>query len=241
MAGELRDLRGAIRQSERLILLGQLSSGLAHHLRNDVTGARMAIQLHQREGCDSIDPETLEVALRQLELAEAHLRRFLATRAPRELKRARHDLQAIVAEALDLVAPTLRHRQIELRRTISDEPILVDADAEQVRGAVLNLVFNAADAVGPRGWVQVATSVIPSNGNVKQSEAAGNMPPPRASVAVSDSGRAQRPKYKSDCSNRLPAPSPRGWGSGWPSRVGWPKRTAARCNTNVASGQLVSR
>ena len=55
---ELDELRRAIKRSERLALLGQVSGGLAHQLRNSVTGARLAVQLHQRR-CREIDPDSL--------------------------------------------------------------------------------------------------------------------------------------------------------------------------------------
>jgi hypothetical protein len=47
-------MRRVINRTERLALLGQLSGGLAHQLRNTVTGARIAVQLHQRH-CSQID------------------------------------------------------------------------------------------------------------------------------------------------------------------------------------------
>jgi HAMP domain-containing protein len=77
LAAQLQEMRHAVQRSERLRVLGQLSGGMAHTLRNQATGARLAVQLHQRH-CASSDAESLEVALRQLQLSEDHLRRFLA-------------------------------------------------------------------------------------------------------------------------------------------------------------------
>ncbi len=84
----------AIRRSERLALLGQLAGGLAHQLRNNVTGALMAVQLHARE-CDA-DPESLDVALRQLALTEEYLNQFLA--APHK---SEHDASDATARVPD--------------------------------------------------------------------------------------------------------------------------------------------
>ena len=55
------ELRRVIKRSERLAMLGQLSGGLAHQMRNAVTGARMAVQLHGRQ-CKHVDQESLAVA-----------------------------------------------------------------------------------------------------------------------------------------------------------------------------------
>src|SRR5262249_31606973 len=76
MAQRLAQFQETAGKTERLRLLGQVSGGLAHQLRNGATGARLAVQLHARE-CPAADAETLAVALRQLDLVETHLRRFL--------------------------------------------------------------------------------------------------------------------------------------------------------------------
>jgi HAMP domain-containing protein len=54
LGDQLAQMRRVINRTERLALLGQLSGGLAHQLRNTVTGARIAVQLHQRH-CSQID------------------------------------------------------------------------------------------------------------------------------------------------------------------------------------------
>ncbi len=110
---ELDELRRAIKRSERLALLGQLSGGLAHQLRNSITGARIAVQLHQRR-CRQIDPDSLAVALRQLALTESHLERFLTAGQPSAPRRDRCDLRQIVLDVVALVAPSCDHRGVNL-------------------------------------------------------------------------------------------------------------------------------
>src|SRR5262249_36559930 len=66
MAQQLARLQEAVQKNERLRLLGQVGGGLAHQLRNGLTGVRLAVQLHARECGD--DAEALDVALRQLAL-----------------------------------------------------------------------------------------------------------------------------------------------------------------------------
>jgi len=159
MAEQLDESQRAIRRSERLALMGQLAGGLAHHLRNNVTGALMAVQLHARE-CDA-DSESLEVALRQLALTEENLKQFLASphrngdTAP-PLNRVICAAGDIVREVATLVGPSLRHRRIELStidQTEGDDEL--NADPSQLRQLLINLVLNAADAAGPGGKVRI--------------------------------------------------------------------------------------
>jgi signal transduction histidine kinase len=159
MAEQLDESQRAIRRSERLATMGQLAGGLAHHLRNNVTGALMAVQLHARE-CDA-DSESLEVALRQLALTEENLKQFLASPhrngdAAPPLNRVVCAAGGIVREVATLVGPSLRHRRIELwtiDQTEGEDQL--SADPSQLRQLLINLVLNAADAAGPGGKVRI--------------------------------------------------------------------------------------
>ncbi len=159
LAGQLDEMRMAIRRSERLALLGQLSGGIAHHLRNNVAGARLAVQLHQRT-CASDDAESLQVALRQLTLTEEHLVRLLTAGRPLQSCKVSCSFGALLEEAAALVEPALRHHKIALQTSIDAESSLIHADPDQIRSVILGLLLNASEAAGPEGWVRVSLDEI---------------------------------------------------------------------------------
>ncbi|HEY2883278.1 MAG TPA: HAMP domain-containing sensor histidine kinase [Pirellulales bacterium] len=170
MAEQLSEMERAIRRGERMALLGQLAGGLAHHLRNNVTGALMAVQLHARE-CNA-DPESLKVALRQLALTEENLKQFLAApQATPGTTAAMHPtdchLGDIVQEVIELVGPSLRHRHVELKVADNadrhDAEDRLHADPGQLRQMLMNLVLNAAEAAGPGGWVKLEMEMAAAN------------------------------------------------------------------------------
>jgi signal transduction histidine kinase len=166
---ELRDLAGSInemadrlaqfqktaQQTERLRLLGQVSGGLAHQLRNGLTGARLAVQLYLHEQAGQADASALEVALRQLTLLESHLKRFLDLGRSGPVRRAPCVLTALVSEAVDLLVPQCRHAGITLRWQPPAEPHVLEGDPGQLAQLVLNVLGNAVEAAGPGGEVEV--------------------------------------------------------------------------------------
>jgi signal transduction histidine kinase len=159
LARQLAEMRQAISRAERFALLGQLSGGLAHHLRNDITGARLAVQLHQRSGCHA-DDESLAVALRQLQLTEQHLQQFLSAGQPRPPQRTWCEPWEIVQQVAQMLEPTCRHRKVDLdiedrRSRRETEQSFLEADAEQLRQALMNLTLNAVEAAGPGGRVRL--------------------------------------------------------------------------------------
>ena len=86
MTAMLAKYEEEVRRNERLRTLGQLGGGIAHQIRNAVTGCRMALDLHGRECNAKADGETLEVATRQLGLIERYLQRFLTLGRPTKSK-----------------------------------------------------------------------------------------------------------------------------------------------------------
>ena len=158
LAQQLTTLTQVMKRSERLTLLGQLSGGLAHHLRNDITGVRLAIQLHQRN-CRADDRESLEVALRQLALSEEYLQRLLAIGQPRDPERKACDLKEIAADLVVLHEPTFQHRKVKLQAELGEHKIPLNADAKQLGQLLLNLLLNGIEAAGPGGWVRMETGI----------------------------------------------------------------------------------
>jgi signal transduction histidine kinase len=152
MAQQLARYQETSRATERLRLLGQVSGGLAHQLRNGVAGVRLALQVHARE---TPADESIGVALRQLALVEIYLRRFLDLGRTLEMKPEKIDLAELLRETVELLRPQCRHAGIELRHESCPAAEIV-ADVGQIRQVIFNVVSNAIEAAGPGGVVEVA-------------------------------------------------------------------------------------
>jgi signal transduction histidine kinase len=155
MAQRLAQFQQTVRRTERLRLLDQVSGGLAHQLRNGLTGARLAVQLFMQENPDNQGNDALEVALRQLRLLESQLQRFLELGHSGQLEKTPCSLADLVDEAVSLLGPRCRHTGIELVWQTPDSPALVEADAGQLGQVIVNLLGNAIEAAGPGGQVSI--------------------------------------------------------------------------------------
>jgi signal transduction histidine kinase len=146
-----------IARSERLRLLAQLAGGLAHQLRNAVTGARMAVQLHQRR-CPRSSDGSLDVALRQLSLTEEQVRGLLSLGKPEQQPPVSERLSQILAEIDRLVIPAAKHAHVvwNCEFPLASQDLSV-ANAQNVRAGLLNLVLNAIQAAGSGGVVRLWT------------------------------------------------------------------------------------
>lgn len=154
---QLQDRDEAVRRSARSSLLGQLSGGLCHHLRNAAAGAKLALQLYRRRA--GSDADELDVALRQISLSEEYLQRLLTLGKPQAAQLRPADLTDVVRDVASLVEPAFKHRGVELRIDMPTAPLQAAAvDAGLLRQAAVNLLSNALDASRDGGWVEFALS-----------------------------------------------------------------------------------
>jgi signal transduction histidine kinase len=176
MADRLARLQNAVQTTERLRLTGQLASGLAHQLRNGVTGAKLAVQLYLAENADE-DTEALTVTLRQLTLMEANLRRFIDLGRPGTGRREPVSLTTLLTDVVELHRPRCKHAAIELRWEPPPDDIRVEGDVGQLGDLFANVIGNAVDAVGRAGEVTVALHRAPEVATIEVADT-GSGPPP---------------------------------------------------------------
>ncbi len=179
MCGQLRQMRETISQSERSRLLAQFGAGLAHQLRNSLTGARISVQLHARRFPPPEGDETLNVAIRQLAMTEEQVKGLLSLGRVEERPPALCDAQAILADVAFLVSPTCGHARVTLIYNNNAESLTFHADAAGVRAAVLNLTLNAIEATGAGGEVTLRAF---SAGDLVNLEVVDNGPGPPANL-----------------------------------------------------------
>ena len=193
----LRQHERTVRQTERMRLVAQLSSGLAHQLRNAASGARLAVQLVQRRHPDVAERE-LAVALTQLELIEDHIKRLLAVGPERETPRRPGSVDELFRSVEELVAPISRHAGVALQFDASRVRSKLVPDLEGIRSGLLNVVINGMEAAGRGGRVSV------------EAEAAGDS----LSVRVSDSGSGPEPRIAERLFEPFVTTKPEGVGLG---------------------------
>jgi signal transduction histidine kinase len=152
MAEKLVKYQEAVARSERTRLLGQVSSGLAHQLRNAVTGAKLAVQLHA-QSCGDGDREALDVALRQLARMSADLDSFFDL-GKNGIAREPCSLAELLDEAVSLLNPQCKHAHVKLIWKQPEEGITIYGDRGQLAHMIFNVLSNAVEAASTGGEVE---------------------------------------------------------------------------------------
>ena len=197
MARRLAAFQDELQRSERLRVLGQLSGGLAHQLRNSATGAKLAVELFLMENPDT-DPEPLQVALRQLGRIESNLLQFLDLGKPPADVKQPCDLVSLIDQTVGLLRPQAQHAGTTLLWKAPGGPTVIMGDSTQLAHLVGNLISNALEAAGSNGSVEVALT----------------SPGPLAVVEVIDSGPGPPPELAAKLFEPFVTGKPEGIGLG---------------------------
>ena len=232
MTEQLRAYEVQVRQHERLRTLDQLGAGIAHQLRNAATGARMAIELHQRVCSHPAGEESLRIALGQLQQMESYLQRFLTASAQTGGPWEPVDFALVVEEAAELVRPACIHAQIPLEVARPSHAMMVRADKQMLREVVVNLLWNALWAVQhpwAGGRIELKLEVATSS----EADSA------QALLEVRDTGPGPTAAVRDRLFEPFVTDKPEGTGLGlfmaqrlvqtWGGRIGWRRENGITC------------
>jgi signal transduction histidine kinase/ActR/RegA family two-component response regulator len=164
---DLRQSQQAVMQQERLRALGQMASGIAHDINNALSPAALyAESLLEREaalsGRGRSYLETIARAIDDVSATVARMREFYREREP-QLELMAVDLNALVRQVLELTRarwsdmPLQRGVVVQLETDLAPDLRVVLGLESEVREALINLIFNAVDAMPDGGVMTLRT------------------------------------------------------------------------------------
>ena len=152
----LDESREQLFRSQKMEALGQLTGGLAHDFNNLLTAILGACELGLRNIDDSEKVTRMLEGVRGSAQRGASLtKQLLAFARAQPLEIRQVDLKQFFADVTTLVRPSLRS-DIEVVTEISDQLWPIDADAGALELALLNLAFNARDAMKHGGTLKIS-------------------------------------------------------------------------------------
>ena len=184
-----RQAEEALRQSQKLEAIGQLTGGIAHDFNNLLTPIVGSFDLLQRKCRD--DPQALRLisgVLQSAERARLLVQRLLAFARRQHLEARAVDLEQLVRGMLDLIGRSLGPR-IEVRVDMTADLPAARVDPNQLEVALLNLAVNARDAMPDGGIISISARIADVEGEVQ-----GLAPGRYICLSVADNGIGMTPE-----------------------------------------------
>ena len=143
--------------------IARLAGALAHEIKNPLSTIRLNMEL-LAEDLEQSDSPAGRRARKRIELVQQECRRlqdllddFLNYAKVRQLQQVATDLNGQIEEVLDFFAPETAAAGIEVKRFLDPDLPRVLLDREAFRGALLNLLINARQAMSEGGQLTIST------------------------------------------------------------------------------------
>jgi PAS domain S-box-containing protein len=214
-AQALQRAEEALRQSQKMEAIGQLTGGIAHDFNNILTGIVGSLELMQRRIAAGRTAEIgryVDAAITSANRAAALTHRLLAFGRRQSLDPKPIDVNHLIVSIEDLLLRTLGEN---ITITTALEPSLWPAfsDANQLESALLNLIINARDAMPDGGKLTINTrnsELIGHDANADDGLAAGEY----IEIAISDTGTGMAPEVLEKVFDPFFTTKPIGQGTG---------------------------
>ena len=157
-------MQSRLRRAERLATLGQVAAGIAHEIRNPLVGigSTTSLLLDDTDPTDARRPD-LAVILQETKRLDRIVNQIIDYARPREIVAFAFDMAQLVQEVMKVLDEPLTRKQVTIRLASPDSPYTIQADRDQLKQVLLNVLQNAIEA-SPSGKTITVTLVQQARG-----------------------------------------------------------------------------
>jgi PAS domain S-box-containing protein len=204
----------ALRQSQKMEAVGQLTGGIAHDFNNLLTGIVGSLDLMQtrlNQGRTENVSRYINAAMTSANRAAALTHRLLAFARRQPLIPKSVDANALVVSLEDLLRRTIGER-LDLMIVAAPDLWCTLCDPNQLESALLNLAINARDAMPDGGRLTITTT----NERIEapRPDAPALLPGDYINIAVTDTGTGMPPEIVARAFDPFFTTKPIGQGTG---------------------------
>lgn len=165
MTDRLRETLEMVDRNSRLAVMGQLSSYLAHEIRNPLSAVKMNLQRLQRWQRQGELPDRcavpIEVSLSEVDRLSRTVSNVLQLGRAQSQDPERVSLHRLVSECSALLENEFASKGVELRLDLQPGGDEVLVRSGQIKGAIINLMLNAIEAQPEGGALSIRSRLAP--------------------------------------------------------------------------------
>ncbi len=150
----LQHSRDQVAQSEKMATVGKLAAGMAHSIRNPLTSVKMRLfSLERSLDLDAVQKEDFEVISEEIRHLDTIIRNFLEFSRPPKLRPQLVSPSELVDSTLNLLSHRLESCGVVVTVCRNENLPVVNADPEQFKEALMNLILNSCEAMVDGGKI----------------------------------------------------------------------------------------
>ena len=153
--------RAELIQSEKMAAMGKLAAGVAHEVNNPAGVLLMKLNfllsIAEEESLSDRAVSTLQVAVEQTARINQIVENLLSFSRPSSGIPQTVEVNEVVSSARSLSVRAMSADGLDFKAELSDRPLLVKADPNELEQVLINLINNAVDAMPEGGTLGVST------------------------------------------------------------------------------------
>ncbi len=155
---EKEKLREEMMRLDRLASLGKLSAGIAHEVRNPLTGISLLLDdLHDNAALAADDQNMIKKALAEIERVERLISALLNYSSPARADFRMSDLNIVVNDTVLLMRRQCERQKVSIQLETAELPPF-RFDPEKIKQALLNITRNALEVLTDGGAIHIVTT-----------------------------------------------------------------------------------
>jgi two-component system sensor histidine kinase PilS (NtrC family) len=167
---EIKELEDRLRMSEKMALLGRLSAGLAHEIRNPLSAISGAVEVLGEEVKPTEDNLRLvRVVTQEVERLNLLVEDFLLLTTPIQSFTTPVDVGLIITETVESFIRTVRRSGLEIVMDVH-KGLYVQADSYRLKQVIWNLLLNSMQAMPNGGRIVIESYLEDDNVAIKVSD-----------------------------------------------------------------------
>ncbi|MGB6371308.1 MAG: ATP-binding protein [Atribacterota bacterium] len=155
---EIKNLNEEMARHKRLVALGKLSAGIAHEIRNPLSSIRGLAQF-VFNSFSKIDErkEDLNTIIQEVDRLNKLVVQVLDFSKLKKPNLTRFSLNDLIKKITELFKLEINDKQIKFNLKLSPDISQVQADEDQVRQILMNVIINATQAIPKKGEIKIKT------------------------------------------------------------------------------------
>jgi signal transduction histidine kinase len=151
-----------IDRAEHLAAFGELAAGLAHEVKNPLSGIKGALEIiNQNTAASDPQKEIFQEMLVQIDKTVSVIQDFLSYARPKPPRFSPTVPGLFIEDAIRLAKTQLGGKDITFRFRPLKQDIRICLDADRMQEVILNLLVNSIAAIEARGTISVTVKAVP--------------------------------------------------------------------------------
>lgn len=143
-----------LRQKEKLAVIGQMATAIAHEIRNPLSSLKGFTQLQQEK--DKGDEQYYPIMLNEIDRINAIVTDLLILGKPNTALKSPSNLLDIIQYVITIIEPHAQRKDIYIKLDVSDSSVLL-CDQNQLKQVFINLIKNAMEAMQEGGTITICS------------------------------------------------------------------------------------